>query len=253
MNAGARHESRRRPGPRVTATHTQAPPTAPDELSIASGRVAERRSCLDSRSTHRPDGILNAAAQTTFSAQRVPPMSSGVLRTAERPGVIDRAVYGTIVVTSVLVLYDGWANLKVWGAVAVILGPVVAMVIGHVFSASLAAYSAMHRPPTQREVLKIVRQQSRFLFVCLPQIVLLFVLTLAGLSLHDTVVVVIWVSAASLGFWGGLAARRAGLGHRGIALGVLAGLAAGGAVLLLRVFLQPGEVITNGVAAIQII
>jgi hypothetical protein len=62
-----------------------------------------------------------------------------MLRSLERPGVIDRAVYGTIVLTSVLVLYDGWAHLKVWGAVAVILGPVVAMVIGHVFSASLAA------------------------------------------------------------------------------------------------------------------
>ena len=33
-------------------------------------------------------------------------MSGGVFRSAERPGVIDRAVYGTIVVTSVLVLYD---------------------------------------------------------------------------------------------------------------------------------------------------
>ena len=82
---------------------------------------------------------------------------------------------------------------------------------------------------------------------------LLLVLTLVGLSLHDTVLVVIWTSAASLGFWGGLAARRAGLGRRGIALGVITGLAAGGAMLLLRVFLQPGEPISNGVAAIQLI
>ena len=171
----------------------------------------------------------------------------------ERPGVIDRAVYGTIVVTSVLVLYDGWAHLKVLGAVAVILGPVIAMVIGHVFSASLAAYAALKRPPTQPQLLTIVRRQSRFLLVCLPQIVLLLLLTLAGLSLHDTVRVVIWASAASLGFWGGLAAWRAGLGRRGIALGVITGLAARGAVLLLRVFLQPGEVIHNGVAAIQLI
>jgi hypothetical protein len=180
-------------------------------------------------------------------------VSGGVLKSMERPGVIDRAVYGTIVVTSVLVLYDGWSNLRVWGAVAVILGPVVAMVIGHVFSASLAAYSALHRPPRQHELLEIVRHQSRLLLVCVPQIVLLLVLTLAGLGLNDTVRVVIWISAASLGFWGGLAARRAGLGRRGIALGVITGLAAGGAVLLLRVFLQPGEPISNGVAAIQLL
>jgi hypothetical protein len=57
---------------------------------------------------------------------------SGVFRSAGRPGVIDRAFYGTIVVTSVLVVYDGWANLRLSDAVAIILGPLVAMVIGHV-------------------------------------------------------------------------------------------------------------------------
>ena len=159
------------------------------------------------------------------------------MRSVERPGVIDRAVYGTIVVTSVLVLYDGWARLKVWGAVAVILGPVVAMVIGHVFSASLAAYAALSRPPTQHELLKIARHQSRFLLVCMPQIVLLLGLTLAGLSLNDTIRVLIWAGAASLGFWGGVAAQRAGLGGWGIALGVLMGFAVGGVVLLFQVAL----------------
>jgi hypothetical protein len=167
-------------------------------------------------------------------------MSDIVLSSASRPGVIDRAVYGTIVVTSVLVIYDGWANLRVLGAIAVILGPIVAMVIGHVFAASLAAYPKLGRSPHGRELFTIVRRESRFLLVCVPQIILLLVLKLAGLSLNDSVHAVIWISAASLGFWGGLAAQRAGLGGRGIAVGVIAGLAAGGTVLLLRVFLQPG-------------
>jgi hypothetical protein len=213
--------------------------------SVAPASVAQRK--------HGPGQSLNAAASTIFCVQRTLSMSDGVLRSAERPGVIDQAVYGTIAVTSVLVVYDGWAHLKVWGAVAVVLGPIVAMVIGHVFSSSLAAYAALKRPPTAREVLRIARRRSRFLLVCVPQIVLLLVLTLAGLSLNDTVRVVIWISAASLGFWGGLAARRAGLGRRGIALGVITGLAVGGAVLLLRIFLQPGDATTNGVAAIQLI
>jgi hypothetical protein len=181
----------------------------------------------------------------------VPPVSDTVPTSAVRPGLIRREVYGTIVVTSVLVVYDGWANLKVLGAVAVVLGPIVAMVIGHVFAASLAAYPKLGRSPRGRELLRIVRHESRFLLVCVPQIVLLLVLKLAGLSLNDSVRVVIWVSAASLGFWGGLAAQRAGLGGRGIALGVITGLAAGGAVLLLQVFLQPGTAVSNGVAAIQ--
>jgi hypothetical protein len=175
-----------------------------------------------------------------------------VTRLAGRPGVIDRAVYGTIVVTSVLVIYDGWSNVTLLGAIAVILGPVVAMVIGHMFAASLAAYATVRRRSTKRELVMIARRESRFLLVCVPQIVLLLVLKLAGLSLTEGIRVMIWASAASLGFWGAIAARRAGLGARGVALGVITGLAVGGVVLLLQVFLQPGKAVSNGVAAIQL-
>jgi hypothetical protein len=166
--------------------------------------------------------------------------------------VIDRAVYGTIVVTSVLVVYDGWANLRLVEAVAIILGPVVAMVIGHGFAATLAAYPTLGRRPTRRELLRIVRHESHFLLVCAPQLTLLVLLSLVGLNLTDTVRVLIWISAASLGFWGGLAAQRAGLRWRGVAVGVITGLAAGGAVLLMQGFLQPGKAVSNGVAAIEL-
>ena len=43
-----------------------------------------------------------------------------------RPFYLDRAVYTTITVMSVLIVYDGWQNLKFWAAVGVILGPVLA-------------------------------------------------------------------------------------------------------------------------------
>ncbi len=39
---------------------------------------------------------------------------------------------------STLIIYDGWQQLKLIHVVRVIVGPVVAMFIGHVFSASLA-------------------------------------------------------------------------------------------------------------------
>jgi hypothetical protein len=172
---------------------------------------------------------------------------SGVLRSAGRPGVIDRGVYGTIVVTSVLVVYDGWAHLRFWDAVAIILGPMVAMVIGHVFAASVAVYPAPDRRTMGHELVPIVRRESRFLLVCAPQIFLLLVLRLVRLSLSDTVRVLIWCGPALLGFWGGVAARRAGLHGRGVALGVIAGVAAGDVVMLL----QPGTAVSNGVAAIN--
>lgn len=76
-------------------------------------------------------------------------------------------------------------------------------------------------------------------------------LSVAGLGLSDSVQVLIWVGAASLGFWGGVAAQRAGLGGWGIALGVVVGFAVGGVVLLLQVTLEPGKAVSNGVAAIH--
>jgi hypothetical protein len=99
----------------------------------------------------------------------------------------------------------------------------------------------------------IARRESRFLLVCAPRIVLLVVLKLAGLSLNEGVRVVIWASAASLSFWGGIAARRVGHGARGIAIGVVTGPAAGGVVLLLQVFPQPDKVVSDGVAAIRLL
>jgi hypothetical protein len=174
-----------------------------------------------------------------------------VSRPAVRAGLIDRGVYGTIVVTSVLVVYDGWSRLKLGDAILVILGPIVAMVIGHIFAASLAAVPELGRRPTGREFLLIVRQESPFLLVCAPQIVVLLLLTLARLGLSHTIRVLIWAGPVALGFWGGLAARRAGMRGRGLTLATLTGLAVGGVVLLLQLVLQPGKVVSNGVALIQ--
>jgi hypothetical protein len=164
-----------------------------------------------------------------------------VPRPAARPGTIDRGVYGTIVVTSVLVIYDGWGKLTIGDAIAVIIGPLVAMVIGHAFAATIAAYSALGHRPAGQELVRIVRRESRFLLVCLPQLVLLLLLTLAGVSLGHTVRVLIWVGPVALGFWGGVAAWDAGGRGRALVLAVVIGLAVGGVVLLLQVFLQPGR------------
>jgi hypothetical protein len=172
-------------------------------------------------------------------------------RPALHPDTIDRGVYGTIVVTSALVIYDGWGNLKLRDAIVVIVGPLVAMVIGHVFAAAIAAYPTLGHRPAGSDVLAIVRRESRFLLVCLPQIVLLLLLTLAGLSLSHTVRVLIWIGPVVLGFWGGVAGWYAGGRGRALLMAVLAGLAVGAIVLLLQVFLQPGKAVTNGVAATQ--
>ncbi|MGZ6576020.1 MAG: hypothetical protein ACXVH3_34805 [Solirubrobacteraceae bacterium] len=163
-------------------------------------------------------------------------------------------MYGTIVVTSVLVVYDGWSNLKFTDTVAIMLGPVIAMVIGHVFATSLSSQAKLGRRPTRGELLRTVGRESWFLLVAAPQILLLLVLSLVGVSMSDAIEVLIWEGALSLGFWGGLAAQQAGLGGWGIALGVVMGFAIGSAVLVLRVILQPEETHpANDAAAISLV
>jgi hypothetical protein len=76
--------------------------------------------------------------------------------------VVDRVVNTTIMLMSVLVLYDGWENLKLIGVVAVIVGPVLAMVLAHVFAASIARQVDLKRRPTRAEQTRIVRDESRW-------------------------------------------------------------------------------------------
>ena len=154
---------------------------------------------------------------------------------------LDRAIYTTITVMSVLILYDGWQNLKLWAAVGVIFGPVLAIFVSHVFSASLAHEAELHRHPGGGEMMHIIRTESRFLLLAAPALALLIVLTMAGVSLSHSIQAVIFLEGASLGFWAFVAGRRAGLTGWPLARTVAFGLIVGLLVLVLQVFLQPGK------------
>jgi hypothetical protein len=154
---------------------------------------------------------------------------------------LDRTIYTTITVMSVLIVYDGWQNLTFWAAVAVILGPVLAMFISHVFSASLARQAQLNRRPGRREQMSIIRSESRFLLLAAPPLALLIILTVAGVSLGRSIQAVIFLEGASLGFWGFVAGRRAGLAGWLLARMVVMGLIVGVIVLALQVILQPGH------------
>jgi hypothetical protein len=181
-------------------------------------------------------------------ASRPRRITRSVVDSVARPRLVDRAVYATITIVCVLIIYDGWANLKVVDAIAVIVGPILAMFISHVFAASVAQHVALGRNRTSQEWLHTVKFESRFLLLAVPPAALLVVLDLAGLTVNDAIRVVVVVEALSIGFWAGLSAFHAGFAPRGVALAVVAGLLVGGIVLLLQVFLQPGKAREGGVA-----
>ena len=120
---------------------------------------------------------------------------------------LDRIVYATITLISVLIIYDGWVNLRVPDVVGIIVGPIVAMFIAHVFSTGLARHVKLERRMTGREWLETVRFESRFLLLAAPPVALLIVFDLAGASVSTSIHTIIWLEALSLGFWAGLAAR----------------------------------------------
>lgn len=170
---------------------------------------------------------------------------ASLLTDSASPVDVDRVVYATITLMSVLIVYDGWQQLRFLGVVVVIVGPVLAMFVSHVFSASLAQELAVGRPVTMRERMTIVRSESRFLLICVPPVLLVGILALLGVSMVDAIRYLLVLATASLGYWSGRAGRRAGLTGWRLARAALAGLVIGALILALYVFLQPGKAVSG--------
>ena len=165
-----------------------------------------------------------------------------------RPATIGRVVTATIALVCVLIVYDGWAKLRLLDVVLIILGPIIAVFTSHVFSTTLVLEVELGRGPTRREWLANARRESRYLLLALPPLALLVILTLATVPLHDSIRAVIWMETLSLAFWTGLAAWLVGMRGRRLVWAVLAGLVVGGVVVALQVTLQPGRALENGTA-----
>jgi hypothetical protein len=163
-----------------------------------------------------------------------------------RPAYLDRIVYTTITLMSALIIYDGWQHLRLVGVVGVIVGPVIAMFLGHVFSALLARQVEIGRPLQGPDYAAVIGSESRFLLFGVPPLVIISVLFALGVSLFHAIQVTLWFGVGSLGFWGLVAGRRAGYtGWRVVAM-VGAGLLIGMAVLAIQLVLQPGKVASGG-------
>lgn len=165
-----------------------------------------------------------------------------------RPVLVDRIIYATITIMSVLIIYDGWQKLRLIDVVGVIVGPVLAMFLAHVFSAAMAQHVEVERVLTRSEWGAVVRRQASFLLLCVPPVAIVSVLFAFGVSLNDSIKATLWAGTVSLGCWGFVAGRRARfVGWRLVGVVVL-GLLIGVVVLLIQVFLQPGKAISGGVA-----
>lgn len=159
---------------------------------------------------------------------------------------IDRLIYTTITLMSVLIIYDGWSHVSFAALVGVIVGPVVAMFLSHVFASTLALEVAQGRSMSARERMVVVRTESRFLLMALPPLLLAALLMLLGVELSAAIRWIVAAGVVSLGVWGGVAGRRAGFTGWRLLSAVMSGLLIGGVILLLQVVLQPGRAASGG-------
>jgi hypothetical protein len=154
---------------------------------------------------------------------------------------VDRVIYTTITLMAVLIVYDGWEQLRFWSVVAVMLGPILAIFLSHVFGAALGTRVVLGRPLTLRERRAVLVDECRFLLVAVPPLAILVVLTIAGVSFTRIIQVIVLTGVLSLGVWGGVAGRRAGVTGWALVLPIAYGLLLGGIILVLQALLQPGR------------
>jgi hypothetical protein len=116
---------------------------------------------------------------------------------------VDRVIYTTITLMAVLIIYDGWEQLRFWNVVTVIVGPILAIFLSHVFGAALGSRVALGRPLTRHEHLTVFAEECRFLLIAVPPLVILVILAVAGVSYTRIIQVIVLTGVLSLGVWGG--------------------------------------------------
>jgi hypothetical protein len=117
----------------------------------------------------------------------------------------------------------------------------LAIFLSHLFGAELGTRVAMGRPMTWRERRIAFVEECRFLVIAIPPVLILIGLSAAGLSYSRIIRVIVMTGVASLGVWGAVAGRRAGLTGWGLVASAANGLLLGGVILALQAVLQPGH------------
>ncbi len=154
---------------------------------------------------------------------------------------VDRVIYTTITLMSVLIVYDGWAALSFGGVVVTIVGPMLAIFLGHVFGAALGTRVDLGRPLDPAERRHLLGQESRSLLLLVPPLAILVVLSVLGVAYTQIIQVVVFTGVLSLGFWGLVAGLRARLTGWSLVVSVAYGLLLGTVILILQALLRPGQ------------
>jgi hypothetical protein len=87
---------------------------------------------------------------------------------------------------------------------------------------------------------------NRDSYLAVPPLALLAATQIAGASLKWSINIIVWAGAASLGYWGYVAGRRAGFTRWRLVGAIVGGLVIGLVILVVQVLLHPGKVFSGG-------
>lgn len=153
---------------------------------------------------------------------------------------VERLTYATVVLMSVLAVYEGWSDLATFaGAAIVTIGPVVALVTAHLFADVLAEHAALGRALTGREWIGLVVDQLHLFLVAAPPLAFLLAGWLLPWDALGTIATILWAGVLTLMALAALAAQRAGMRSWRLAAATVLGGAAGIVVILLQLVLKP--------------
>jgi hypothetical protein len=151
-------------------------------------------------------------------------------------------VYATVTVMSVLAVYDGWGEAKRYiGVVIVVLAPTIALALAHLFADVLDFHVRRHRPPSRQDWRHLIGHATQYLLVAVPPLLVLVITGfIPSVDLRGSITSMLIFSALSLGFWGWIAGRRAGLTAWRLAAAAGAGLLVGLIVIGTQILFKPG-------------
>jgi hypothetical protein len=124
-------------------------------------------------------------------------------------------IYSTIMLLTAYALYDEGTDVLVEGAwaelAAISIAPLFALTMAHAFSDALDLQIRTGHRLTGAERRKIAADNVQYMYIAVPPIIVLGVLTLLDWDANDAVGLIMLLGLLSLAFWGAFAAYRAGL------------------------------------------
>lgn len=153
---------------------------------------------------------------------------------------LERLVYSTVVLMSVLVVYDGWATLTTFAGIAiVIVAPTVALLLAHLFADALHEQAELRRPLRTGEWSRLLRHQVNIVLAAVPPLAIMLVGWRTPADALKIVTVLVWTGVVTLVALTSVSAYRAGLrGWRLLVAGATGGVI-GLVVISLQVLLKP--------------